>query len=152
VLLSYEVYSAYVKLLGHNIQLSDLLLNDNDFSPHFKDCIGTINGMHILAFVPEDKCTPFHNCKGQISQNVLAACSLNFRFVYILSGWEGSTLDSLVYQDTRSTDFHIPEGKYYLANAGYPNTDSLLAPYWSMHYHLREWGNARERYSSILYS
>jgi DDE superfamily endonuclease len=60
---------------------------------------------------------------------VLAECSFEFKFVYILSGWEGSASDSAVYEDARATDFRIPEGKYYLADAGYPNTDALLAPY-----------------------
>jgi hypothetical protein len=70
------------------------------------------------------------------SQNVLAACS--FKFVYVLSGWEGSASDSLVYQDARATDFQIPEGRYYPADASYPNTDGLLAPYRGLRYHLRE--------------
>jgi hypothetical protein len=120
-------------------------LKDKSFHPYFKDCIGAIDGMHISAFVSKDKHAPFRNCKGGISQNVLAACSSNFKFVYILSGWEGSASNSLVYQDAWATDFQIPEGKYYLVDAGYPNTDALLAPYQGVRYHLKEWGNAREK-------
>jgi DDE superfamily endonuclease len=127
-------------------------MNNANFYPYFKDCIGAIDRSHIPAFVPKSKCMPFHNCKGQISQNILAACSFNFKFVYVLSGWKGSTSDSLVYQDTRSTDFHIPKGKYYLVDSCYLNTDALLAPYWSVCYHLKEWGNNRERCDSILSS
>jgi hypothetical protein len=40
------------------------------------------------------------------------------RFVYILAGWEGSAGDSRVLYDALSKDFRIPEGKYFLADAG----------------------------------
>ena len=132
------------------MRLPDLILHNDDFYPYFGDCIGAIDGTHIPVFVPERRHAPYRNRKGEISQNVLAACSFDFKFVYILSGWEGSTSDSLVYQDARATDFHIPEGKYYLADAGYPNTDALLVPYRGVRYHLREWGNSRDRYVCIL--
>jgi DDE superfamily endonuclease len=122
------------------------------FYPYFKDCISTIDGSHIPAFVPKAKCMPFCNCKGQISQNILAACSFEFKFVYVLSGWEGSASDSLVYQDARMIDFYIPDGRYYLTDSGYLNTVMLLASYQSAHYHLKEWKSNREKYDSILLS
>lgn len=120
-------------------------MNDEDFYPYFRDSLGAIDETHIPVFVPEEKRVPYRNRKGLVSQNVLAACSFEFKFVYILSGWEGSASDSLVYQDARATDFQIPEGKYYLADAGYPNTDALLAPYRGVRYHLKEWGNSKDR-------
>ena len=135
----------YIKLPTWNTRLHELILNDEGFYPYFKDCVRAINGTHILAFVREDERAPFCNRKGTISQNVLAACSFDLKFVYVLPGWEGSTSDSVVYQATRETSFQIPEGKYYLADAGYPNTDGLLAPYRGVRYHLREWSNSRDR-------
>jgi len=36
-------------------------------------------------------------------------------------------------------DLSIPEGKYYLADAGYPLCDALLVPFRGVRYHLREW-------------
>src|SRR6266852_3442263 len=128
-LVSEKIYGAYVKFSTRNTHLHDSISNNKCFYPHFKDCIGAIDGTHIPAFVPKDKHVPFRNHKGEISQNVLVACSFDFKFVYILSGWEGSASDSLVYQDARATNFQIPKGKYYLADTGYPNTDSLLASY-----------------------
>ena len=86
-------------------------MNNNDFYPYFRDCVGAIDGTHIPVFVPEDRRAPYRNHKGVVSQNVLAACSFEFKFVYILSGWEGSASDSLVYQDARTTDFQVPDRK-----------------------------------------
>jgi hypothetical protein len=141
-----------VKLPTRRTQLHESISNNDNLYPYFRDCIGAIDGTHLPAFVSEDERAPFRNRKGAISQNVLAACSFDFKFVYILSGWEGSASDSLVYQDARATDFKIPEGKYYLADAGYPNTDSLMVPYRGVRYHLKEWGNGRDRCDYILYS
>ena len=67
-----------------------------------------------------------------ISQNVLAVTTMDKMFVYVMSGWEGSTTDSYVFNSTHTDDFIIPEGWYYLADAGYPSCGVLLVPYRGM--------------------
>lgn len=106
--------------------------------------------MHIPAHVPEGQQTAYHNRKGQLSQNVLAACDFDLRFVYVLPGWEGSAADSHVFDHARSNDFVIPDGRYYLGDAGYPSSVSLLVPYWSTRYHLKEWEQGKHRYARIF--
>ena len=39
----------------------------------------------------------------------------------------------------RVHDFVIPEGKFYLADAGYPLCDVLLVPFHGVRYQLQEW-------------
>jgi len=56
--------------------------------------------------------------KGFISQNVLAGVNFEGDFVYLLPGWEGSAADGRVLADALSKDFVVPEGKYFLADAG----------------------------------
>lgn len=70
----------------------------------------------------------------------------DMRFSYVLSGWEGSAGDGTVYDDARRLDLKVPEGKYYLADAGFAGCDALLVPYRGTHYHLREWSAGRNRY------
>ena len=41
-------------------------------------------------------------------------------FTYALIGWEGSAADAV------NTDLVIPEGSYYLGDAGFPHCDQLL--------------------------
>jgi hypothetical protein len=53
-----------------------------------------------------------------ISTNILGVVDMNGRFVYILSGWEGAAGDARVLDSALEGDFSIPEGKYYLADAG----------------------------------
>jgi hypothetical protein len=48
------------------------------------------------------------------------------RFQYILSGWAGSTADGAMYSHSRLTDLQIPDGKYYLADAGFGVCDICL--------------------------
>ncbi|KAK2643612.1 hypothetical protein Ddye_025375 [Dipteronia dyeriana] len=50
--------------------------------------------------------------KGNISQNVLAACNFYLEFMYVLAGWEGSAHDSKLLNDTlsRKNGFKVPQG------------------------------------------
>ena len=81
----------------------------------------------------------YRNRKGHISTNVLAACSFEMEFSYILAGWEGSAHDGAVWRDAHyKKGFITPLGKNWLGDAGYPNTDTILVPYRSTKYHLKE--------------
>jgi hypothetical protein len=92
------VYDAYIQLPDGNVPVPDEIRDSKAFYPYFRDCIGTIDGTHILAYTAELDRAAYRNRKGQISQNVLAASSMDLRFLYVLPGWEGSTLDSRVYE------------------------------------------------------
>ena len=114
--------------------------------PYFKDCLGALDGTHIAAHVPATECIPFRNRKGFLSQNVLAVCTFLMLFSYVLPGWEGSAHDSRVLSDAiHHKGFNPPQGKYYLADAGYSNTDYLLTPYRSTRYHLKEQRQANQK-------
>jgi hypothetical protein len=102
--------------------------SDAKLWPFFKDCLGALDGTHILCSPPTSELPAHRNQKGLITQNCLFACSFRFTFVYALTGWEGSATDALVYENTLSNGLLIPEGKYYLANAGYPLSTKLI-PY-----------------------
>jgi hypothetical protein len=71
------------------------------------------------------------------------------KFLYIFSGWDGSAADATMFYDARVTDLPIIQGKYYLADAGFPTCDTLLIPYRGVRYHLAEWGRAQLRYVSV---
>ncbi|GFZ19898.1 hypothetical protein Acr_28g0006030 [Actinidia rufa] len=67
--------------------------------------------------------------------------SRNLRFIYALSGWEGSATDSRVLANAlvRPHGLKIPQGRFYLVDAGYTNGPGLLAPYRSQRYHINIW-------------
>ena len=117
--------------------------DSSKFYPFFCDALGAIDGTHIRCTATAADRDASRNRKGVVTQNCLAACSFDLRFTYFLSGWEGSTHDSTLFYDARRTDFHIPNGKYYLADAGFASSEVLLVPYRSVRYHLSEWNRAQ---------
>ena len=44
--------------------------------------------------------------------NCLFACNFALKFIYTLTGWEGSAADALLWQDALQKDLFIPNGKY----------------------------------------
>src|ERR1700722_15376208 len=138
-------YTAYVQLPTADDPPSRRIHKNPKFWPFFKDAIGAIDGSHIHSAPPALERPANRNRKGFISKNCLFGCSFDLKFVYSLTGWEGAATDARVYEDARSSDLYIPDGKYYLADAGYPMDDQLLIPYRCVCYHLAEWGRAAIR-------
>ena len=133
----------YIVLPGNEV--SHVLKKNPKFYPFFKDCRMALDGTHIPAFVPASLTQPNRNRKGFLSQNVLAACSFDLFFTYVLVGWEGSAADSTILADTYTKGVTIPPGKYDLGDAGFALTTKLLTPYRGVRYHLREWQQGRSR-------
>lgn len=112
---------------------------------YFKDARGAIDGSHIHAWVPEEIAARYRNRKGYLSQNVLAASDFQTKFVYVLSGWEGSAADSRIFESARSHGLSLPRGRYFLADAGFPLCDMLLTPFRGKRYHLKEWSRGNQK-------
>lgn len=75
----------------------------------------------------------------------MVACNFDNQFVHVSAGWEGSASDARVLQDALQNNFYVPEGKYYLVDAGYANTPNFIAPYRNVRYHLQEQGRSNQR-------
>ncbi|XP_020271667.1 uncharacterized protein LOC109846838 [Asparagus officinalis] len=117
------------------------IINNPLYYPYFKDCIGMIDGTHIDAMLPINLVARFRGRKG-VTQNVLAACTPNKLFTYVLAGWEGSANDYRILQDALSRPqphgLRVYDGKYYLCDAGYPTMPGFISPYRGVRYHLKE--------------
>jgi hypothetical protein len=122
-----------------NSGIPPIISNNRNFSPYFNHCLGALDGTHIVANPSAQDRSRYRNCKGFLSQNVLAVCSFDMQFMYVHAGWEGSAADATVLHDALNKDFIIPEGRFYLADAGYGISKSILTPYRSVRYHLRDW-------------
>ena len=119
-------------------EVPSAIRNDVRRWPYFKDCVGALDGSHFLLHVPASEQKRFRNRHGDLSHNVLAVVDFELNFMYILPGWEGSAHDGRVLKDAQMKGFGAPDGKYYLADAGYANSNMLLTPYRGVRYHLRE--------------
>ena len=113
--------------------------------PFFKNCLGAVDGTHIKVNPPATDRARYRDRKTGTSTNVLAACTFDMRFCYVLSGREGSAADGLVFEDARKHGFIIPPRKFYLADAGFGTCNALLVPYRGVRYHLREWAAVKDR-------
>jgi hypothetical protein len=150
-LTSHNIYSALVDFPTDDFSIPQRILSSNSFTPYFDGCIGALDGTHVPIHVPEAKHAAFRNRKGVLSQNVLAVCTFDMQFLYVLAGWEGSASDSRVFEDALRKGFTIPKDRYYLADVGYANCDALLVPYRGVRYHLREWGMSHQRCVYLIF-
>jgi hypothetical protein len=116
----------------------------------FGDCLAAIDGTHVPFYPATKDAAPYRNKSGRLSMNVLAACTFDLRFCYVLVGWEGSACDSHIFYAARQADLSIPPGKYYLGDAGFPSCDVLLVPYRNVRYHLKEWDRGNNRFVECL--
>jgi hypothetical protein len=149
---SSQFYNQFVRLPHADDPVHPLILNNPKYHPFFQDTIGAMDGTHIACSPSAAERDAARNRKGGVSQNTLACCSFDMRFQYMLSGWEGSAADATLFHNARHIDLRIPEGKYYLADAGFGVCDHLLVPYRGVRYHLAEWGRASVRYNIFHYS
>ncbi|XP_073128692.1 uncharacterized protein [Henckelia pumila] len=82
------------------------------FYPYFKDCIGAIDGTHFRVKVSKEHVARYRGRKDFPTQNVLAACTFDLRFTYVLPGWEGSAADGRILEDAldREDKLKVPNG------------------------------------------
>ncbi|XP_026459121.1 uncharacterized protein LOC113359753 [Papaver somniferum] len=99
------------------------ILENPRFYPYFKDCVGAIYGTHIPS-------------------------------MYVLAGWKGSAADSRILDSalTRSDRLIVPEGKFYLADAGFANMPQFITPYRGVRYHSKEFGGNRPKDAKELFN
>ena len=129
----------FVNLPTADTPLCSRIADDPKYATYFTDCVGALDGTHIDVHVSPKEAPAYRNRKGQLSQNVLAVCDFDMNFTYVLAGWEGSAHDGSVLRDAMYNHaFKTPENKYWLGDAGYSNTDTVLVPYRSTRYHLKE--------------
>ncbi|CAL5440467.1 unnamed protein product [Camellia sinensis] len=115
--------------------------NDRRYWPWFKDCVGAIDGTHVVVVAPEGDQMPYRGRKVHTTQNVMAACSFDMKFTFVYTGWEGSAHDSRIFLKaltTNSADFSHPPPRY-------THMPGYVAPYRGKKYHLQEF-NRRRRY------
>ncbi|RZC78988.1 hypothetical protein C5167_003214 [Papaver somniferum] len=111
----------------------------------FKNCLGALDGTHISIHVATEDNPRYRTRKSSIATNVLCVCSHNLEVIYVYPGWEGSAADSCVLIEAiyKKNGLEVPQGYYYLVDAGYPNSGGFLAPFRGQRYHLKEWGQGR---------
>ncbi|GLT84750.1 hypothetical protein SLE2022_029650 [Rubroshorea leprosula] len=119
------------------------IMSSSRFYLYFKDYVGAIDGTHIRVKVSPLDAPKYRGRKEYPTQNVLVACTFDLKFTYVLTRWEGTASDSRIIKDAlkREDKLIIPEGKFYLVDAGFMLKSGLITPYRGVHYHLKEYSN-----------
>ncbi|KAG6507966.1 hypothetical protein ZIOFF_033321 [Zingiber officinale] len=135
-------------------EIPSLIQSNSRFYPYFKHCVGALDGTHIRVKVSDEDAPRYRVRKDWPTTNVLAACSFDLKFTYILSGWEGTSSDSRIVKNalSRRDKLLIPHGKYYLVDSGFMLKRGLITPYQGIRYHLKEYSrcgptNAKELFN-----
>jgi len=68
--------------------LAPYIANNPKLFPFFKGALGALDGTHISACPPSSDQSCYHNHKGGVSQNVLAATTFNMHF-FLHPQWMG---------------------------------------------------------------
>ncbi|CAM0874640.1 unnamed protein product [Alopecurus aequalis] len=146
-----EVLKAILHLHREVIKLPDPSVQPpNDYKwKWFPDALGALDGCHIDVCVNVADQGRYRNRKQVIITDMLSVVNWNMKFLYVLPGWEGSASDSRVLRGAMRTGrkdaFAVPDGKYYLGDAGYTNGPGFLTPFRSTRYHLKEWASSAQQ-------
>ncbi|KAJ3678228.1 hypothetical protein LUZ60_002031 [Juncus effusus] len=136
-----ELRDEYMKPPG--IEPSDVITSNPRFSPFFNNCIGAVDGTHTPISVSSKEASRYRGRKHVPTQNILAAVDFNLHFTYVLAGWEGTAHDALVLNNAieREDGICVPDGKYYLVDAGYSTQPGFISPFRGVRYHLKEFSS-----------
>ncbi|KAJ4758803.1 nuclease [Rhynchospora pubera] len=137
-----ELEATYFKQPDGSTTPSEIT-NSSRFYPYFKDCIGAIDGTHFRVKVNSKEAPKYRGRKDIPTMNVLAACTPNLKFTYVLVGWPGMASDSKILKNAlrRRYPLNIPQGKFYLVDAGFMIKSGLITPYRGERYHLKEFSS-----------
>ena len=136
---SHPFFTRLIVLPTPATPMPDIICYNPKFWPWFQGALGALDGSHFNTSPSLEECSNYHNHKGYLSMNCLFVCTFDFLFVFAYTGWEGSTTDAHVLESMLDNSFDIPDGYYYLADAGYAVSDKLLTLYHGVRYHLAEW-------------
>lgn len=110
----YKLAADVIKPKDPTFSMVHRKLQEPRFWPHFRNCLGAIDGTHIPVTVPSTK-QPVHiGSHGYPSQNVMAVCNFDMRFTFVVAGRPGSAHDIRIFLDSliKYKDYfpHTPEG------------------------------------------
>ena len=113
---------------------------------NFPNCIGAVDGKHVIIQCPPNSNTQWYNYKGSYSMNLMAMVDHQYRFSYINVGNYGSNADGSVFRNSKfgrailEGRFGIPPPKLLpdsqvrlphviVADEAFPLNENIMRPY-----------------------
>ncbi|KAG6513446.1 hypothetical protein ZIOFF_023776 [Zingiber officinale] len=126
---------------AQHILLHNLVTSNEACCSILRNCVSALDGIHIRVKVSNVDAPRYRGRNDCPTTNMLAACSFDLKFTYILSGWEGTTFDSRIIKNalSRRDKLLFPHGKYYLIDSKFMLKSGLITPSRGIRYHLKEY-------------
>ncbi|XP_058216881.1 uncharacterized protein LOC131327764 [Rhododendron vialii] len=82
----------------------------------FQNCLGALDGTYVPVNPRAIDRARYRSRKGEIAINVLGVCTRDLKFVYVLSGWEGSATDSRILGNAmeRPHGLRVSHGMFHI--------------------------------------
>ncbi|XP_029178028.1 LOW QUALITY PROTEIN: uncharacterized protein LOC114945857 [Nylanderia fulva] len=99
-----ETCDAIWNSLKDEVFLQPSTINWQNIAEHFENicqfnnCIGALDGKHVIIQAPPNSGSTYYNYKGQHSLILLGICDANNRFTVVDIGSEGRQCDSTIFQ------------------------------------------------------
>ncbi|KAG6500026.1 hypothetical protein ZIOFF_039840 [Zingiber officinale] len=166
-----EIVVFFIYVLTHHKKNRTISLlfhrSQETVSRQFNMCLHAILKLHhILLKTPEpipescedDRWKPFKGCLGALDGTFIPVTPPKEEKQRYRTRKGGSAHDGRVLRDaiSRPTGLKVPQGCYYLVDAGYCNSSGFLVPYRGHRYHLNEFDGHRpetpEEYFNMKHS
>nr|TKW24446.1 hypothetical protein SEVIR_3G051200v2 [Setaria viridis] len=82
--------------------------NDKRAYPHFKDCIGAVDGTHIRVSLSPEEQVRYIGKTRIATQNVLAVCDFDMRFTYVAADQPGSLHNTMDFANFDKDPTYVP--------------------------------------------
>nr|CAI5861403.1 unnamed protein product [Callosobruchus analis] len=102
---------------------------------NFPNCLGAIDGKHIVIQSPLHSGTEFYNYKGTFSVVLMAVVNANYEFTYVDIGCQGRISDGGVFRNTSFYDklskdqLMLPAAYIFVGDDAFALTTRMLKPY-----------------------
>nr|CAI5858208.1 unnamed protein product [Callosobruchus analis] len=98
---------------------------------HFENCLGAMDGKHILIKKPSNSGSYYFNYKGTFSVVLFAIVNANYEFLYVHTGTNGRVSDGGIWNNTGISTLLNTSDQFpyvFIGDEAFPLMENLMKP------------------------